>query len=72
MDALSEKRRRSQPSAIYIGLTADGRVCGCYPVRRNNRRVVARWATAILAAGGRVDCLFLPGRSLASENLSYA
>jgi hypothetical protein len=54
--------RRRPPPAFYVGFAADGRVCGCHPVRRDSRRALARFATALLTSGGQLDCLRLNGR----------
>jgi hypothetical protein len=54
--------RRAHPRYFYVAFAADDRLCGCRPVRRDERRALARLATALLAGGGQLDCLQLSSR----------
>jgi hypothetical protein len=66
-NAVKNGRRPPPPPAFYVGFAADGRVCGCHPVRRDSRRALARFATALLVGGGRLDCLRLNARRLSAN-----
>jgi hypothetical protein len=59
---LAPGRRRANLPYFYVAFAADGRPCGCRPVRRDERRALSRFATSLLADGGRLDCLQLNGR----------
>jgi hypothetical protein len=65
---VTKKRPRPKQRLVYVAFAADGH-CGRFgasriqarcPVRPDHRRALARLATAVLAAGGELDCLLLP------------
>jgi hypothetical protein len=57
---VTKKRPRPRRRFVYVAFAADGRIQARCPVRPDHRRALARLATAVLAAGGELDCLRLP------------